>query len=168
MHRRSLAVLVAVLVGVLAPAASAAPSSGPTIHTVSACTEELPFGIEGSVTGLQPNTSYGVRATFASGGTVSTIFTTDDAGSSGLGGVRGPEPFELRVVIWLNPDGDFDQDAGEPTVLDQVLVIDQPCAPAHLKQPASKEQCKDGGWRSYPGFKSQGDCVSFVNRSAPA
>jgi hypothetical protein len=28
--------------------------------------------------------------------------------------------------------------------------------------PTSKEQCKNGGWRSFPGFKNQGDCVSFV------
>jgi hypothetical protein len=28
--------------------------------------------------------------------------------------------------------------------------------------PTSKSQCKKGGWRSFPGFKNQGDCVSFV------
>jgi hypothetical protein len=28
--------------------------------------------------------------------------------------------------------------------------------------PTSKEQCKNGGWRDFPGFKNQGDCVSFV------
>jgi hypothetical protein len=28
--------------------------------------------------------------------------------------------------------------------------------------PATKEECKNGGWRSFPGFKNQGDCVSFV------
>lgn len=28
--------------------------------------------------------------------------------------------------------------------------------------PSSKEQCKNGGWRRFPGFKNQGDCVSFV------
>jgi hypothetical protein len=28
--------------------------------------------------------------------------------------------------------------------------------------PTSKDQCKNGGWRNYPGFKNQGDCVSFV------
>lgn len=30
--------------------------------------------------------------------------------------------------------------------------------------PTSKDQCKNGGWRSYGStFKNQGDCVSFVN-----
>ncbi len=29
--------------------------------------------------------------------------------------------------------------------------------------PTSKQQCKHGGWRSFPQFKNQGDCLSFVN-----
>jgi hypothetical protein len=28
--------------------------------------------------------------------------------------------------------------------------------------PTSKEQCKNGGWRTFGVFKNQGDCVSFV------
>ena len=28
--------------------------------------------------------------------------------------------------------------------------------------PATKEECKNGGWRSFGVFKNQGDCVSFV------
>jgi hypothetical protein len=28
--------------------------------------------------------------------------------------------------------------------------------------PTSKEQCKDGGWKTFGVFKNQGDCVSFV------
>jgi dienelactone hydrolase len=28
--------------------------------------------------------------------------------------------------------------------------------------PTSKDHCKNGGWRNYPRFKNQGDCVSFV------
>ena len=38
-----------------------------------------------------------------------------------------------------------------------IVVFDAP-PPA----PTSKEQCKNGGWRNFPGFKNQGDCVSFV------
>jgi hypothetical protein len=29
--------------------------------------------------------------------------------------------------------------------------------------PASKEECKNGGWRNFGVFKNQGDCVSFVS-----
>ena len=28
--------------------------------------------------------------------------------------------------------------------------------------PTSKDQCKNGGWRTYGVFKNQSDCVSFV------
>jgi hypothetical protein len=28
--------------------------------------------------------------------------------------------------------------------------------------PTSKDQCENGGWRNFPVFKNQGDCVSFV------
>jgi hypothetical protein len=37
--------------------------------------------------------------------------------------------------------------------------------------PTSKDQCKNGGWRNFPGFKNEGDCVSFVaigGKHAPA
>lgn len=40
--------------------------------------------------------------------------------------------------------------AGDITIHDAVPV------------PTSKEQCKNGGWQGFPGFKNQGDCVSFV------
>jgi hypothetical protein len=33
---------------------------------------------------------------------------------------------------------------------------------AVILEPPSKDHCKNGGWRNYPGFKNQGDCVSFV------
>ena len=43
-----------------------------------------------------------------------------------------------------------------PVVLGDIVVTDaQPF-------PTSKDQCKNGGWRNFPGFKNQGDCVSFV------
>jgi DNA-binding beta-propeller fold protein YncE len=29
--------------------------------------------------------------------------------------------------------------------------------------PTSKEQCKHGGWRNFPQFKNQGQCIAFVN-----
>jgi hypothetical protein len=29
--------------------------------------------------------------------------------------------------------------------------------------PTTKAQCKDGGWRDFPQFKNQGECIAFVN-----
>jgi hypothetical protein len=30
--------------------------------------------------------------------------------------------------------------------------------------PTSKDQCKNNGWKNFPQFKNQGECVSFVER----
>ena len=53
------------------------------------------------------------------------------------------------------------QDAGRrPTLLAPagIAVAQQPRAPF------SKEQCKRGGWRTFPQFRNQGQCVAFVQR----
>jgi hypothetical protein len=34
--------------------------------------------------------------------------------------------------------------------------------------PTAKDQCKNGGWRNYPVFKNQGQCITFVQRQALA
>jgi hypothetical protein len=31
-------------------------------------------------------------------------------------------------------------------------------------RPTVKEQCKNGGWRNFPSFRNQGECVAFVQR----
>jgi hypothetical protein len=33
-----------------------------------------------------------------------------------------------------------------------------------LIAPTSKDQCKNNGWKAFPQFKNQGQCVSFVER----
>jgi len=43
-----------------------------------------------------------------------------------------------------------------PVTSGDVVVVDAPSLPT------SKEQCKNGGWRSFGVFRNQGDCVSFV------
>jgi len=43
--------------------------------------------------------------------------------------------------------------------LQESLHVD--CSPA---EPTSKRECKNGGWRSFPQFKNQGQCLAFVQR----
>jgi hypothetical protein len=43
--------------------------------------------------------------------------------------------------------------------------------PPPAAMPATKDECGNGGWRSFGAFKNQGDCVSFVatgGKSPPA
>ena len=35
-----------------------------------------------------------------------------------------------------------------------------------LLPPTSKAQCKNGGWKNYPQFKNQGQCVDSVDSLA--
>ncbi len=42
----------------------------------------------------------------------------------------------------------------------RAVVFDAPVLPT------SKAQCKNGGWRNYPQFKNQGQCVAFVVKQA--
>lgn len=44
----------------------------------------------------------------------------------------------------------------QPLLTGDIEVVDAPPVPT------SRDQCRDGGWRSFPSFKNQGDCVSFV------
>jgi hypothetical protein len=34
--------------------------------------------------------------------------------------------------------------------------------------PLSKDDCKKGGWRNFPGFKNQGECIRAVRRQPPS
>jgi hypothetical protein len=38
---------------------------------------------------------------------------------------------------------------------------------AFASEPTSKDQCKEGGWRNFPQFKNQGNCVKFVQTGKP-
>jgi hypothetical protein len=44
----------------------------------------------------------------------------------------------------------------DPVVSGDIVVTDAPPLPTSI------DQCKNGGWRNFPGFTNQGDCVSFV------
>ena len=47
------------------------------------------------------------------------------------------EPFRLGIRVWLNPDGDTDQDPGEETVLDEVYAASEPCTDAQPEEPSN-------------------------------
>jgi Bacterial Ig domain len=49
----------------------------------------------------------------------------------------------------------IDTDTGTVTI--DLTCVDEPQA-----MPTTKDQCKNNGWKTYPVFENQGDCVSFV------
>jgi hypothetical protein len=95
-----------------------------------------------------------------------------DPAAHGWGAVRGLVPFRLsgNVLTFSAPltvlsdhslDGHFAYELllTQYGALTDFLRSESTVRPS---RPTSKEQCKRGGWRSFPQFKNQGNCVSFV------
>ena len=92
-------------------------------------------------------------ATFAATGILFYRTTVVDNGPGGpLPDNRRDRRHPLDCSTPLDPASSF------PLTGDIVVTDAQPF-------PTAKDQCKNGGWRNYPGFKNQGDCVSFVATS---
>jgi hypothetical protein len=95
-----------------------------------------------------------------------------DPAAGGWGPIRGEVPYRLEGNVFTfsvalstisdhSVDGRFSYELqltqfGAATQFIQSESVIRPA------RPTLKDQCKNGGWRNYPGFKNQGDCVSFV------
>ena len=108
----------------------------------------------------------------------------------GVGGALAPKSpatvaagrFPLGIAISADGKSVYAANAGDNTVsqyavgADGTLSARSPAAvpagsnPLEIavtpspRVPASKEQCKNGGWRNFPQFRNQGQCVAFVER----
>ncbi len=107
-------------------------------------------------------------------GPVTCLSVTDNTGTLNFVVVNPANPLDRHVFTFSvtdSPAGDliaqrFDVRAdtdctplpssGDAVTSGDIVVDDAPALPT------SKEQCKNGGWRTYGVFKNQGDCVSFV------
>ena len=96
-------------------------------------------------------------------GNTATINIDDQIGGFGVVTVQvddgQPDSFDAAPVgraptdcSPLPPSG-----LGGPVSDGDIVVVDAP------PLPTSKEQCKKGGWRDFPQFKNQGQCIAFVN-----
>jgi hypothetical protein len=64
---------------------------------------------------------------------------------------------EVGGIVAVSPDGASVYTVG----LFSVAILDRELPPP---PPTSKEQCKNAGWKDFPDFKNQGQCVAFVQR----
>lgn len=103
------------------------------------CAGPNDFTQEGVLLNFEPNTDYGVHFEILEGGsgTGGRPVTTDDTGNAAIGSIGFTEPFRVRVVVWLDPDGDFVLDPGEETVVDEVYAADEPCTDAQPEEPSN-------------------------------
>jgi hypothetical protein len=134
------------------------------------------------ITGLSVEVAPGVQGTFEytltafsqTGGVVATtsVIVTQDEGDpahQGFGYVtmdlgRLPRPatsFTLQGRFIRSSFGTRTCDEGTDCPSDPFVR-----AISYTVAPTSRDQCKNGGWRNFTGFKNQGDCVSFVATEA--
>lgn len=143
---RKSAPVVLALVAVALLGAPAPASAQPTLTLARDCSRFPPLhGLSLRLTGFPPTTPFQGTLARPTGSVLGPVgLITDPAGSFSIG------PFT-------------DESAGTWTAtitwsggtLVQSLFVD--CAP-----PATADQCKDGGWRTFGVFRNQGDCVGFV------
>jgi hypothetical protein len=62
-----------------------------------------------------------------------------------------PTPLSLPQSITAGPDGALWFTESNANKIGRLAAI-----------PASKNECKNSGWKNFPGFKNQGQCVSYV------
>ena len=135
------------------PSVDSAAAAKPTHSTLSLernCEAFASLGFNSvnvELAGLPPFTSFEGTLALPDGFTVGPfLFTTDASGSfEALGPIGTQEPgIWTATVVWSGG------------TLRQSLFVD-------CSAPASKEECEDGGWRNFPQFKNQGQCIAFVN-----
>jgi hypothetical protein len=96
-----------------------------------------------------------------------SMFAEAPPNTSGIAGLvisvedNSPDKIDWRLAETRPPACPVPTEVIAPIVSGDVVVTDAP------RLPTSKDQCTNGGWRSFGVFKNQGDCVSFVAKKKP-
>ena len=134
--------------------AQSGPSGeNPSGEAFVGCCGDLPFiTVDGPVTCLAVSGNRAVIGVQNTTGTAGNDYAEMVVVDGGPGGAQ--DSFTAALVGLAPPDcvSGF---TGGPITGD-ITVLDAP------PLPTSPAQCKNGGWRNYPGFRNQGQCVSFV------
>jgi hypothetical protein len=138
-------ILVALAVAATASVApgSAGAQTSPTLTLQEACQtfDGTPsVGLAITVSGVPPFSTVSGSVDFPDGGTISGSIFADENGVATITFFSGPGLYTVEITF--------------PFSTVQSLEVD--CLPN------SKDECKEGGWRTFGVFKNQGDCVSFV------
>jgi hypothetical protein len=129
----------------------AAPAQAqPTLTLQEWCDTDFsdPFwGFTGTVSGLPPYEPFTVDVEWndGTGGTTIGPIPADATGS--FTGSLGTSLFTDRIDVTVTWAGGTLSGS-----------VEHPC------QPDSRDQCRNGGWRNFPGFKNEGQCVAFAQR----
>lgn len=157
---RILRIAVVTAIVAMTWSASAAPARAQLVRLVPFCDDVTVGG---------PASGFRIDSTGSLAGVVLAFRTGAFAGVE-LAPVRGmviaqsfpPSIGATTLDVYSDNNLNGGVDPGEPFI--ERINAPDPCGPP---RPTSKDQCKKGGWRRYPGFKNQGQCVSFVATGAP-
>jgi hypothetical protein len=143
------------LVAALAFAVAAAPAQGQLVRLDPFCDD---------VTVGAPASGFRIESTGSLVGVVLAVRTGSFAGSefAPLAGALFATSYPpgigaTTVDVYTDSNLNGRVDPGEPLI--ETINAPDPCAPP---LPTAKDQCRNGGWRSYGVFENQGDCVSFL------
>ena len=142
---RKLAPVVA-LVAVTLLGAPATATAQPTLTLTRDCSRFPPLhGLNVRLSGFPPSTPFEGTLAPPTGPILGPVgLMTNDAGTFAIGPFTSESAGTWRATITWSGG-----------TLVQSLFVN--CAP-----PATVEQCKSGGWRTFGIFRNQGDCVAFV------
>jgi hypothetical protein len=151
------------------PSVAGATAGGPTSVLEENCYKDAQgvqvYGATVGVTGFPPNTQFtgtlsyeyinppvNPDGSYSTGGSVGPATFTTDANGEFIGflGTVG-----VKTIFTWTVDSPF---LGG-TVTKSLTVTCE-------SKPTTKEQCKNDGWRNFPQFKNQGQCIAFVNRGS--
>jgi uncharacterized delta-60 repeat protein len=104
-------------------------------------------------------------ARFDSSGVLDPAFGGTGVVTTPVGGGSGALAVAVQSDGRIVAAGVGNQAISFPNLLSDFAVVRYESAPPPPPPPTSKDQCKNGGWQSFtnPSFKSQGDCVKYVN-----
>jgi hypothetical protein len=173
------------------PTLTAEGLSGSSSQGNSVACPSVTYNVSGTATFPYPGTfeesgGWNMNDSFTLGSTTFTITsgTTTITGSKAGPGIGGRSCFpgssaslSLTGVPYTatihTPNGDFHDEgtsgltvfvnsSGAATLTEGFTSsLTEPV----LIAPTSKNQCKNNGWKAFPQFKNQGQCVSFVERN---
>jgi hypothetical protein len=72
------------------------------------------------------------------------------------GGTAGPRTIGLTVASSPTDCGFYPPASGAEVIEGDITIVDAP------PLPTSKDECKNGGWRTFGVFRNQGECIASV------
>jgi hypothetical protein len=165
--RRVLTVLIAGLLCSLPDAAAAQVPTGDSVTGTGTFTDGNAFSFDAHSGPSGENPTGTATLGFFQPGAVSCLHVEGNTAFILVNTPTFPFPVTMKVTDGTPDRVDSAPAGGEPCgggvgIVFQVVATGDIVVTDAQPFPTSKEQCKNGGWRSYGVFKNQGDCVSYV------